>query len=74
MRQEVRAYISVSVKLLELAHEENALTGAECDAIVSLAQDLERQFGPACQQHDAPTDPLLAQLHMATFSADWEVS
>jgi len=74
MRLEVRAYISMSVKLLELAREENALTVEECDAIVSLAQDLERQFGPSPQQHDAPTDPLLARLHTATFSADWEVS
>lgn len=74
MRQEVRGYIRFSVKLLELAHEENALTGAECDAIVSLAHDLERQFGPSPQQHHAPTDPLLARLHQATFSADWEVS
>lgn len=74
MRLEVHAYIRMSVKLLELAHEENALTRAERDAIVSLAHDLERQFGPSRQQRDASTDPLLAQLHMATFSADWEVS
>jgi hypothetical protein len=51
MRLEMRAYIRVSTTLLEL--EEGALTGAECDAIVSLAQELEKKFGPLRQQRDA---------------------
>jgi hypothetical protein len=74
MRLEVRAYIRLSAKLLELAQEEHGLTRAECDVIAFYAHDLERHFGPSHQQLDTPTDPLLAQLHMATFSADWEMS
>jgi hypothetical protein len=74
MRPEVRAYIRLSVKMLELAQEEHGLTRAECDAIAFYAHDLEKQFGPPYQQPDATTDPLLSQLHMATFSADWEMS
>jgi hypothetical protein len=53
MRLEMREYIRVSTTLLELSREEGALTGAECDAIVSLAQDLEKTFGPSRQQGDA---------------------
>jgi hypothetical protein len=53
MRLELRAYIHVSTTLLKLADEDGALTRAECDAIVSLAQELEKKFGPSRQQHDA---------------------
>lgn len=74
MRLEVQAYIRMSAKLLELAQEEHALTGAECEAIAFYAHDLERQFGRSHQQLDAPTDPLLAQLHTGMFSTDWEMS
>jgi hypothetical protein len=74
MRPEVRAYIRLSAKLLELSLAEHALTRAECDAIAFYAQDLDRHFGPSHQQLDAPTDPLLAQFHLAAFSTDWEMS
>lgn len=47
---EMRAYIRVSTTLLEL--EEGALTGTACDAIVSLAQELEMKFGPLRQPRD----------------------
>ena len=64
--------IRASTKLVELSRKENALTEAECDTIVSLAQDLMRQFGPGRPQHDAPNAPS-ALVHQAAFSADWEV-
>lgn len=53
MRQEVREYMRTGITLLDLAPKDGALTGAECDAIVSLAQELEQKFGPLRQQRDA---------------------
>jgi hypothetical protein len=53
MRQEVREYMRTGITLLDLAPKDGALTGAECDAIVSLAQDLETKFGSSRQQSDA---------------------
>lgn len=73
IREEVQAFMQACQSLTGFALY-NRLTSAERDAIASLAHDLETQFGPSHQPRNAPTDPLLARLHEATFSADWEVS
>jgi hypothetical protein len=44
MRLEVRDYMRVSDKLLGLVHEEGALTQAERQAIVSFAQEIEKEI------------------------------
>jgi hypothetical protein len=44
MRRDVQEYLRASAKLFGLAYQENALTQAEREAIVSYAQELTERF------------------------------
>jgi hypothetical protein len=50
MRQDVREYLRASSKLFGLAYQENALTEAEREAVVSYAQELAKRFNLSRQQ------------------------
>ena len=56
MRQEVREYLRASAKLFGLAFQENALTEAEREAIVSYAQELAARFSLSGQQANQPSN------------------
>jgi hypothetical protein len=52
MRQEVREYLRATVKIFGLSFQDNALTDAERDAIVSYAQELEKKLLPSPLAND----------------------
>jgi hypothetical protein len=50
MRPDVREYLRASAKLFGLAYQENALTEAEREAIVSYAQEVAKRFDYAANK------------------------
>lgn len=65
MRQEIREYLRASAKLFGLAYQENALTEAEREAIVSYAQELAKRFSQQDGQPLTATSNPIAHLHQA---------
>jgi hypothetical protein len=54
MRQDVREYLRASAKLFALAYQDNELTEAEREAIVSYAQEIAKRFNLSRQGDGQP--------------------